>query len=141
MYLKCSQIKGEILYCRLILKHLIPNAGVQRQIQSFSFNVQISRGVQIAICYGQVQSTELNPLSPLMRRVFLVAVLALHIIYAIQQMFFFQNDLVMHAYILCMSGPGNQTHYPGVASAMLYQLSYSGTNLTVIHCKEQYVLF
>lgn len=41
-------------------------------------------------------------------------------------MFFFQNDLVMHAYILCMSGPGNQTHYPGVARAMLYQMSYRG---------------
>lgn len=31
----------------------------------------------------------------------------------------------MHAYIY-VSGPGNQTHYPDVASAMLYQLNYRG---------------
>ena len=31
---------------------------------------------------------------------------------------------VMCAYILRMGGPGNRTHYPGVTSAMLYQLSY-----------------
>ena len=31
---------------------------------------------------------------------------------------------IMCAYILCMGGPGNRTHYPGVTSAMLYQLSY-----------------
>ena len=26
-----------------------------------------------------------------------------------------------------MGGPGNRTHYPGVTSAMLYQLSYRRT--------------
>ena len=31
---------------------------------------------------------------------------------------------VMCAYILRMGGPGNRTHYPGVTSAMLYQLCY-----------------
>ena len=31
---------------------------------------------------------------------------------------------VMCAYILRMGGPGNRTHYPGVTSAKLYQLSY-----------------
>ena len=30
----------------------------------------------------------------------------------------------MLAYILQMAGPRNQTHSPGIASAMLYQLSY-----------------
>ena len=34
---------------------------------------------------------------------------------------------VMCAYILRMGGPGNRTHYPGVTSAMLYQLSYRRT--------------
>jgi hypothetical protein len=29
----------------------------------------------------------------------------------------------MHAYILYTDGPGNQTHYPGIASTMLYQLT------------------
>ena len=32
---------------------------------------------------------------------------------------------VMCAYILRMGGPGNRTHYPGVTSTMLYQLSYN----------------
>ena len=32
----------------------------------------------------------------------------------------------MRAYILDMCGPGNQTHYHGVTSTMLYQLSYRG---------------
>ena len=34
---------------------------------------------------------------------------------------------VMCAYILHMGGPGNRTYYPGVTSAMLYQLSYRRT--------------
>ena len=34
---------------------------------------------------------------------------------------------VMCAYILRMGGPGDRTHYPGVTSAMLYQLSYRRT--------------
>ena len=33
----------------------------------------------------------------------------------------------MCAYILRMGGPGDRTHYPGVTSAMLYQLSYRRT--------------
>lgn len=38
---------------------------------------------------------------------------------------FIQSNLVMMcAYILHMSNPWNQTDYSGVASAMLYQLSY-----------------
>ena len=34
---------------------------------------------------------------------------------------------VMCAYILRMGGPGDRTHYPGVTSTMLYQLSYRRT--------------
>ena len=37
---------------------------------------------------------------------------------------------VMCAYILRMGGPGNRTHYPGVTSAMLYQLSYRRTTFS-----------
>jgi hypothetical protein len=33
---------------------------------------------------------------------------------------------VMCAYILRMGGPGDRTHYPGVTSAMLYQLLLKG---------------
>lgn len=37
--------------------------------------------------------------------------------------------LLSKAVMLHMAGPGNQTHDPGVASAMLYQLSYMGGDL------------
>jgi hypothetical protein len=39
---------------------------------------------------------------------------------------FIQSDFVMHAYILCMGGPGIKTHNPDVASAMLYKLGHTG---------------
>ena len=40
---------------------------------------------------------------------------------------FIQSDLVMRPYIYYVwGGPGIQTHYPGFARAMLYQLSYRG---------------
>ena len=43
---------------------------------------------------------------------------------------------VMCAYILRMGGPGDRTHYPGVTSAMLYQLSYRRTtdNQVIFGC-------
>ena len=40
---------------------------------------------------------------------------------------------VMCAYILRMGGPGGRTHYPGVTSAMLYQLSHRRTTLSYIY--------
>jgi hypothetical protein len=33
---------------------------------------------------------------------------------------------VMRAFILRIGSAGNRTYYPGVANAMLYQLSYNG---------------
>lgn len=34
---------------------------------------------------------------------------------------------IMCAFILRMDGPGNLIHYPGITSAVLYQLSYKGS--------------
>lgn len=39
---------------------------------------------------------------------------------------FIKRVLVMRAYILHVGGPGNWSHNPGGASAMLYQLSHTG---------------
>lgn len=38
--------------------------------------------------------------------------------------FYPKQVTVMHAYILNMGGPGNQTHNPGGAITMLYQLRH-----------------
>ena len=43
--------------------------------------------------------------------------------------FYHKRLTVMCAYILRMGGPGDRTHYPGVTSAMLYQLSYRRTQV------------
>lgn len=38
----------------------------------------------------------------------------------------FYPKQLMRVYILCMGGPGNQIHNPGIADAMLYQLKCAG---------------
>ena len=52
---------------------------------------------------------------------------------------FNQSNTVMRSYILHMVGPGNQTHYPGVTSAMLYHLSYKGPRCDAIISCVKYI--
>ena len=51
----------------------------------------------------------------------------LYIYMPFSRRFYPKRLTVSHVCILRMGGPGNRTHYPGVTSAMLYQLSHRRT--------------